>query len=93
MGQAASGREPVRVEVLRRLAEQAMDDAGFRADARDDLPGALRRHGYDLNAAELALVLKFRASLAQSGLDLDLVEAVDPATAEALLGALERREG
>ena len=93
MGQAASGREPVRVEVLRRLAEQAMDDADFRADARDDLTGALRRHGYDLNDDELALVLRFRASLAQSGLDLDLVGAVDPAMVEAWLGSLGRREG
>ena len=83
----------MRIDVLRRLAEQAMDDADFRADARDDLAGALRRHGYDLNDAELALVLRFRASLAQSGLDLDLVEGVDPMVVEALLGSLERREG
>ena len=31
----------VRIEVLQRLAEQAMNDAEFRNAARDDLPGAL----------------------------------------------------
>lgn len=92
MGQVSGAREHVRVDVLRRLAEQAMSDLAFRADARDDLDGALRRHGYDLNPAEQALVARFRTSLAQSGLDLDLVERVDPAEIERLLGRLERRD-
>lgn len=70
---AAGAPSGVRVDVLRRLAEQAMSDADFRAVARDDLPGALARWGYDLNPAELALVTRFRASLADANIDLDLV--------------------
>lgn len=65
--------DAVRVEILRRLAEVAMTDAEFRAVARDDLDAALDRWGYRLNPAELALVHRFRASLADANIDLDLV--------------------
>ncbi len=62
----------IRVEVLRRLAEQAMTDAEFRAAARDDLLDALEAYGYRLNEDEMTLVLAFRQSLAEAGIDLDL---------------------
>ncbi|CAA9545109.1 MAG: hypothetical protein AVDCRST_MAG19-391 [uncultured Thermomicrobiales bacterium] len=65
--------DEVRVEVLRRLAEQAMSDPSFRAQARDDLDAALVAHGYELNERELTLVRRFRESLADAGVDLDLV--------------------
>lgn len=65
--------DTVRVDVIRRLAEVAMSDAEFRAVARDDLDAALDRWGYELNPAELALVRRFRASLADAHIDLDLV--------------------
>lgn len=66
--------EEIRIEVLRRLAEQAMSDADFRAVARHDLLGALRQYGYDLNDRELTLVLRFRAALEEAGVDLFLIE-------------------
>jgi hypothetical protein len=66
------GQEGVRIEVLRRLAEQAMSDLEFRAVARHDLEAALTQFGYDLNEAEMSLVLKFRAVLEEAGLDLFL---------------------
>ena len=66
----------VRIEVLQRLAEQAMSDAEFRDAARDDLPGALQRNGYELTAQEMALVLRFRRSLEDAGVDLDLVDGM-----------------
>ncbi len=69
----AGAADAVRVDVLRRLAEIAMTDAEFRAVARDDLDAALDRWGYQLNPAELALVRRFRASLADANIDLDLV--------------------
>lgn len=69
----ADAGDTVRVDVLRRLAEVAMTDAEFRAVARDDLEAALVRWGYVLNPAELALVQRFRASLADANIDLDLV--------------------
>ena len=65
-------QEGVRIEVLRRLAEQAMADLEFRSVARDDLNAALTQFGYDLNPAEMSLVLKFRAVLEEAGLDLFL---------------------
>lgn len=49
-----------------------MTDADFRAAAREDLEGALVEHGYDLNDRELALVMRFRETLADAGVDLDL---------------------
>ncbi|MGH2535237.1 MAG: hypothetical protein ACRDJW_23490 [Thermomicrobiales bacterium] len=64
------------MDVLRRLAEQAMSDPDFRAVARDDLRAALHQHGYALNERELALVLRFRATLEEAGVDLFLIEQV-----------------
>jgi hypothetical protein len=81
---------PIRIEVLQRLAEQAMTDAVFRADAVEDLPGALARHGYDLSASELALVLRFRRSLADAGVDLDLVAGMGDEQLAAILDRLQR---
>ena len=62
----------IRIPLLKRLAEQAMSDATFRAAARDDLERALTRYGYDLNEAELPLVRAFRDALAEAGVDLAL---------------------
>jgi hypothetical protein len=64
----------IRVDLLRQLAEQAMTDPDFRAVARDDLAGALAQYGYDLNEQEMELVLRFRASLEEAGIDLFLLE-------------------
>lgn len=69
-------QEGVRIDVLRRLAEQAMTDLEFRAIARDDLNAALLQFGYDLNPNEMNLVLKFRAVLEEAGLDLFLTGAL-----------------
>ena len=91
-GPDGGGSEPVatedevRTEILQRLAEQAMADPAFRAAARDDLPGALAAYGYALNERELELVLRFRASLADAGVDLDLVEPLTPEQVVLLLG-------
>jgi hypothetical protein len=68
----------VRIDVLQRLAEQAMSDLDFRAVARHDLEGALRQFGYDLNESEMELVLSFRRALADAGIDLFLTERVTP---------------
>lgn len=62
----------IRIPLLKRLAEQAMSDKGFRDAARVDLDGALIRYGYDLNDAELPLVHRFRDALAEAGVDLAL---------------------
>lgn len=70
--------DDIRMEVLQRLAEQAMSDPDFRAIARDDLMGALHQYGYDLNESELALVLRFRAALEEAGIDLALAEKLGP---------------
>lgn len=70
--------EDVRIDVLQRLAEQAMTDLDFRAVARHDMEGALRQFGYDLNASEMMLVLAFRQSLAEAGIDLFLTEKITP---------------
>jgi hypothetical protein len=77
----------IRTEVLQRLAEQAMSDSAFRAEAAADLPRALERHGYQLTAQEMALVLRFRRSLAEAGVDLDLVDGIGD---EKLAGMLDR---
>ena len=66
----------LRIELLRQLAELAMSDAEFRAKANVDLERALTDYGYDLNPRELALVLRFRKSLADAGVDLDLVKEI-----------------
>lgn len=75
MDQATPAERPleIRADLLKRLAEQAMSDPAFRSIARDDLRAALATYGYDLNDQELALVSRFRASLADAGIDLDLV--------------------
>ena len=70
--------EDVRIDVLQRLAEQAMSDLEFRAVARHDLEGALRQFGYELNESEMELVLAFRRSLADAGIDLFLTEKITP---------------
>ncbi len=64
--------QEIRVPVLKRLAEQAMSDPEFRAVARGDLDMALASYGYDLNASEHALVLSFRETLEEAGVDLFL---------------------
>ena len=68
----------VRIEVLQRLAEQAMSDPTFR-------------YGYDLWPQELALVLRFRRSLADAGVDLDLVSSMGEAQLMAIFEGLPRR--
>lgn len=80
----------VRIEVLQRLAEQAMNDAEFRQAARDDLPGALARYGYELTAQEMALVVRFRRSLADAGVDLDIVDGMGDDRLAQVLERLQR---
>jgi hypothetical protein len=82
---------PVRIEVLQRLAEQAMADPEFRADANENLPEALVKHGYELTPQELALVLRFRRSLADAGVDLDLVAGMGDQQLTDVLDRLQRR--
>lgn len=81
-----SAGDDIRGDLLKRLAEQAMSDPAFRRAARDDLPGALLAFGYDLNERELALVTRFRASLADAGVDLDLVDSLDADQLARVLG-------
>jgi hypothetical protein len=81
----------VRIEVLQRLAEQAMSDPTFRDEANENLESALAQHGYDLRPQELALVLRFRRSLADAGVDLDLVSSMGEAQLMALFESLPRR--
>lgn len=69
--------DEIRMPLLKRLAEQAMSDRAFRADAGADLGGALERYGYDLNERELALVGRFRAALEEAGVDLFLKDEID----------------
>lgn len=80
--------DEIRMDVLQRLAEQAMSDPDFRAVARHDLMGALQQYGYDLNERELALVLRFRAALEEAGVDLFLAEKLGPEYVEQLRGRL-----
>ena len=75
-----------RTDVLMRLAEQAMSDPEFRAAARDDLDAALAAYGYDLNEPERALVTRFRATLADAGIDLSLTEPITEEQIALLLG-------
>ncbi len=82
---------PVRIDVLQRLAEQAMSDPIFRDEARDDLPATLQKYGYDLTPQELALVLRFRRSLADAGVDLDLVDGKSDERLADILESLQRR--
>lgn len=74
----------IRIDVLQRLAEQAMSDLDFRAVARHDLEGALKQFGYDLNDSEMELVLAFRRSLADAGIDLFLEERITPEQLETI---------
>ena len=78
--------DEIRVDLLKQLAELAMTDRAFLEIARDDLLGALTRYGYALNERELALVLRFRASLADAGIDLDLVDTITDERLATLLG-------
>jgi hypothetical protein len=80
--------DEIRMEVLRRLAEQAMSDPAFRAVARHDLLGALDQYGYDLNERELGLVLRFRAALEEAGVDLFLTQHLTDADKELLRQAM-----
>ena len=80
--------DDIRMDVLRRLAEQAMSDLDFRAVARHDLLGALAQYGYDLNERELALVLRFRAALEEAGVDLFVTDRLRPEDEELLRRAL-----
>ena len=82
---------PVRIDVLQRLAEQVMSDSTFRDEARDDLPATLEKYGYDLTPQELALVLRFRRSLADAGVDLDLVAGKGDERLADILERLQRR--
>jgi hypothetical protein len=82
---------PVRIDVLQRLAEQAMSDSTFREEARDDLPATLVKYGYDLTPQELGLVLRFRRSLADAGVDLDLVVGKGDKRLADILERLQRR--
>ena len=86
MDQPSAG-DGIRAELLKRIAEQAMSDPAFRRAARDDLTGALAAYGYDLNEGELALVTRFRASLADAGVDLDLVDTLGADHLARLLGS------
>lgn len=67
----------LRVPVLKRIAEQAMSDETFRRAAAADLDAALAQWGYDLYPRELELVHKFRATLAEAGIDLMLAKNMD----------------
>ncbi len=70
-------QDDLRVPVLKRIAEQAMSDEEFRRAAAADLDTALQQWGYDLYPRELELVHKFRATLAEAGIDLMLSKNVD----------------
>lgn len=79
--------DPIRMTVLRQLAEQAMSDLAFREVARHDLATALTQFGYDLNPTEMALVLRFRDSLEEAGVDLFLKGDLDDASKDFLRDA------
>lgn len=81
----------IRIEILQQLAEQAMSDPAFRADAAADLPAALAKYGYHLSSQEMALVLRFRRSLADAGVDLDLVSGLGEDQLADLLADVQRR--
>lgn len=83
-------KNAVRIDVLQRLAEQAMSDPAFRTEAARDLPAALKNHGYDLSSEELALVLRFRRSLADAGVDLDLVAGMGDDQLAEVMDVLQR---
>lgn len=70
-------QDEIRVPILKRIAEQAMSDEEFRRAASTNLDSALVAWGYDLNQRELELVHKFRATLAEAGIDLMLAKNMD----------------
>lgn len=82
--------DAIRLPLLKRLAEQAMADAEFRAVARDDLARALEEYGYDLNGRERAFVFRFRQALEEANVDLKLAKEVD---LDALIAADEDVSG
>lgn len=82
--------DAIRLPLLKRLAEQAMTDADFRAVARDDLAGALVTFGYDLNERERAFVFRFRQALEEANVDLKLAKEVD---LDALIGEDDEIDG
>lgn len=67
----------IRLPLLQQLAEQAMSDPEFRQVARVSLEDALEKYGYDLNPRERALVLRFRQTLEEAGVDLFLTKELD----------------
>ena len=67
----------IRVPILKRIAEQAMSDETFRRAAAANLDAALAQWGYELYPRELELVHKFRATLAEAGIDLMLAKNMD----------------
>lgn len=69
--------DPIRLPLLKRLAEQAMTDSAFREVARDDLQLALVRFGYELNERERAFVFRFRQALEEANVDLMLAKEID----------------
>jgi hypothetical protein len=50
----------MRDDVLMRLTDRVITDAGFRTRARRDLDGALRAEGLELSEDELAAVREFQ---------------------------------
>ncbi len=79
--------DPIRMTVLRQLAEQAMSDLAFREVARHDLTTALTQFGYDLNPTEMSLVLRFRDALEEAGVDLFLQGDLDDTSKDFLRAA------
>jgi len=75
-------QQEIRLELLQRLAEQAMSDPAFRQVARVSLEDALAQYGYELNQRELALVLRFRQTLEEAGVDLFLTKELDLASVD-----------
>jgi len=67
----------IRMDLLVKLAEQAMNDPEFRAVARVDLLEALEQFGYQLTEHELDIVMRFRDALEESGIDLFLNDKMD----------------
>lgn len=69
--------DPIRLPLLKRLAEQAMTDSSFRDVAREDLELALVQFGYELNDRERAFVFRFRQALEEANVDLKLAKEID----------------
>jgi hypothetical protein len=69
--------DEIRMPLLMKLAEQAMSDQAFRRVARFSLEHALAQFGYVLNEKERALVMHFRQTLEEAGVDLFLTKELD----------------